>query len=181
MTLTRTNWPDVDDVVALNADIEVMPYLDHGQPMTAARVLDEEMPRLMAHNRRTDRLGSWVARDRRTGSFLGWFMIRPVDEPLRTVELTYRLRRRAWGRGYDLEGMLGMIQIARAAQVSTVIATMMAVDIGSRRLMEKAGLRLVQRSAKETAAATTAAAPREVDYTLDLTTEAESPAIANRI
>jgi RimJ/RimL family protein N-acetyltransferase len=155
MTLTRTNWPDVDDVLALNADTEVMRYLDHGRPMTAARVLDEEMPRLMAHNRRADRLGSWVARDRRSGSFLGWFMIRPVDEPLRTVELTYRLRRRAWGQGYDLEGMLGMIQMAHAAHVSTVIATMMAVDVASRRLMEKAGLRLVQRLANEAAGATT--------------------------
>jgi RimJ/RimL family protein N-acetyltransferase len=180
MTLTRTNWPDVDDVLALNADTEVMRYLDHGRPMTAARVLDEEMPRLMAHNRRADRLGSWVARDRRTGSFLGWFMIRPVDEPLRTVELTYRLRRRVWGQGYDLEGMLGMIQMARAAQVSTVIATMMAVDVATRRLMEEAGLRLVQRLGDETAGATTAAARREVDYTLDLTAEAESSAIANR-
>jgi len=71
MALTRTNWPDVDDVVALNADAEVMRYLDHGQPMTAARVLAEEMPRLMGHNGRADRLGSWVARDRGTGNFLG--------------------------------------------------------------------------------------------------------------
>jgi RimJ/RimL family protein N-acetyltransferase len=103
MALTRTNWPDVDDVVALNADSDVMRYVDHGRSMTPARVLAEEMPRLMAHNRRADRLGSWVARDRGTGSFLGWFMITPVDEPLRTVELAYRLRRRAWGRGYDLQ------------------------------------------------------------------------------
>ena len=57
MALTRTNWPDVDDVVALNADTEVMRYLDHGRPMTPARVLAEEMPRLMAHNGRADRLG----------------------------------------------------------------------------------------------------------------------------
>jgi hypothetical protein len=113
MALTRTNWPDVDDVVALNADSEVMRYLDHGRPMTAARVLAEEMPRLMAHNRLADRLGSWVARDRGTGNFLGWFMITPVDEPLRTVELAYRLRRRAWGRGYDIEGILCMIGAVR--------------------------------------------------------------------
>jgi hypothetical protein len=39
MALTRTNWPDVDDVVALNADTEVMRYYDNGQPRTAARVL----------------------------------------------------------------------------------------------------------------------------------------------
>ena len=176
MALTRTNWPDVDDVVALNADTEVMRYLDQGRPMTAARVLAEEMPRLMAHNRRADRLGSWVARDRGTGSFLGWFMITPVDEPLRTVELAYRLRRSAWGRGYDIEGILRMIEIARAAQVSTVIATMMAVDVASRRLMEKAGLHLVQTLVSEAAGPTVAAARREVDYALDLTMEAKLPA-----
>jgi RimJ/RimL family protein N-acetyltransferase len=172
MALTRTNWPDVDDVVALNADTEVMRYLDHGRPMTPARVLAEEMPRLMAHNGRADRLGSWVARDRGSGNFLGWFMITPVDEPLRTVELAYRLRREAWGRGYDIEGMLCMIEIASAAQVSTVIATMMAVDVGSRRLMEKAGLHLVS----ETTGPTAAVARREVDYALDLTMEAKFPA-----
>ena len=176
MALTRTNWPDVDDVVALNADAEVMRYLDHGRPMTAARVLAEEMPRLMAHNGRADRLGSWVARDRGTGNFLGWFMITPVDEPLRTVELAYRLRRRAWGRGYDIEGMLSMIEIARAAQVSTVIATTMAVDLASRRLMEKAGLNLVQTLVSETKGPTEAAARRDVDYARDLTMEATLPA-----
>jgi RimJ/RimL family protein N-acetyltransferase len=175
MTLTRTNWPDVDDVVALNADSEVMRYIDDGRPMMAARVLAEEMPRLMAHNGRPDRLGSWVARDRGTGNFLGWFMITPVDEPLRTVELAYRLRRRAWGCGYGIEGMLGMIEMARAAQVSTVIATVMAVDVASRRLMERAGLHLVQTLVSETTGSTAAAVRREVDYALDLTMEAKLP------
>jgi RimJ/RimL family protein N-acetyltransferase len=176
MTLTRTNWPDVDDVVALSADTEVMRHFAHGPPMTAARVLAEEMPRLMANNGRADRLGSWVARDRRTGTFLGWFMITPVDQPLRTAELAYRLRRSAWGRGYDIEGMLRMIEIARAAHVSTVIATMMAVDVASRRLMEKAGLVLVQPLVSETAEPIAAAARREVDYALDLAMEARLPA-----
>jgi RimJ/RimL family protein N-acetyltransferase len=174
MALTRTNWPDVDDVVALNAENEVMRYLDHGRPMTAARVLAEEMPRLMAHNRRADRLGSWVARDRGTGNFLGWFMITPIDQPLRTVELAYRLRRRAWAQGYEIEGMLRMIEIARAAQMSTLIATMMAADVASRRLMEKAGLHLVQTLVNETAGPTATAARRKVDYALDLTMEAKA-------
>jgi len=67
MALTRTNWPDVDDVIALNADAETRGDPGDHQPMSAARVLDEEMPRLMAYNRRVDRLGSWVARDRAAG------------------------------------------------------------------------------------------------------------------
>ncbi len=176
MALTRTNWPDVDDVVALNADTEVMRYLNHGRPMTPARVLAEEMPRLMAHNGRADRLGSWVARERGTGNFLGWFMITPVDEPLRTVEVAYLLRSGVWGLGYDIEGMLFMIEIARAVQVSTVIATMMTVDVAMRRLMEKAGLHLVETSVRETTARAAAGARIEVDYALDLTMEAKLPA-----
>jgi len=176
MALTRTNWPDVDDVVALNADTEVMRYLDHDRPMTPARVLAEEMPRLMAHNGRADRLGSWVARERGTGNFLGWFMITPVDEPLRTVEVAYQLRRGVWGLGYDIEGMHFLIEIARAAQVSIVIPTMMTVDVATRRLMEKAGLHLVETLVSETTAPAAAAARSEVDYALDLTIEAKLPA-----
>ena len=169
MALTRTNWPDVDDVIALNADAETRGDPGDHRPMSAARVLDEEMPRLMAYNRRVDRLGAWVARDRATGGFLGWFMISPVDEPLGTVELTYRLRRRAWRRGYDLEGVLSMIEMARTSQVSTVVATLMAVDEASRRLMEKAGLRLVQKLVGESARSTAAAGSAKVRYALDLT------------
>jgi RimJ/RimL family protein N-acetyltransferase len=176
MALTRTNWPDIDDVVALNGDTEVMRHLDHCRPMTPARVLAEEMPRLMAHNGRADRLGSWVARERGTGNFLGWFMITPVDEPVRTVEVAYQLRREVWGLGYDIEGMLFMIEIVRAVQVSTVIATMMTVDVATRRMMEDAGLHLVETLASETTAPAAAAAGREVDYALNLTMEARLPA-----
>jgi RimJ/RimL family protein N-acetyltransferase len=138
MVLTRTNWPDIDDLVALNADVEAMPGADPHLPISAARVLAEEMPRLMAHNRRADRLGSWVARDRETGSFLGWFMLTPLDEPVRTVELTHRLRPRAWGHGYDVEGVLGMVEIAHAAGASTVTG----VDDASRRLLDEVAPRL---------------------------------------
>ena len=77
MVLRRASWPDVDDVVALTTDAEVMGF-DDSPPLTPARVLAEEMPRLMAQQQRTDQLGFWVARERATGAFLGWFMMTPV-------------------------------------------------------------------------------------------------------
>ena len=119
MALTRTNWPDIDDLITLNAE----PQGDRHdvRPMTGAQVLAEEMPRLMAHNRRTDRLGSWVARDRATGRFLGWFTMTPVEDPPRTVELTYRLRHQVMGLGYDVEGTRHMMEVARAAEVAVIV------------------------------------------------------------
>jgi len=106
-------------------------------------VLSEEMPRLMAHNRRDDQLGSWVARDRSTGSFLGWFSVQPIDSPVRTVELSYRLVDRTRGEGYDVEGALRMIAMARDAQVCTVVATALPDDTGFDEVMEQAGLRRI--------------------------------------
>ena len=54
MVLRRASWPDVDDVVALTTDAEVMGF-DDSPPLTPARVLAEEMPRLMSQQQRTDR------------------------------------------------------------------------------------------------------------------------------
>lgn len=176
MTLQRTNWPDVDDIVALNADDEVMRYRGDGRPMTAARVLSEEMPRLMAHNQRADRLGCWVARDRPTGNFLGWFTVTPVDEPVRTVELGYRLRRRAWGKGYCREGALLMLEMARAARVSTVIATAVADDLEYRQVLEQVGLQIVRTQVWDGTIPTGPAGDRAVHYGLDLAVGAALPA-----
>jgi RimJ/RimL family protein N-acetyltransferase len=141
MTLRRTNWPDVDDVAAMNAAHEGR--RDGDMSATVAHVLSEEMPRLMAHNRRDDQLGSWVARDRSTGCFLGWFTVWPIDSPARTVELSYRLVDRTRGEGYDVEGALRMIAMARAAQVATVVATALPDDLEFDAVMEQAGLRRI--------------------------------------
>ena len=151
MVLRRASWPDVDDVVALTTDAEVMGF-DDSPPLTPARVLAEEMPRLMAQQQRTDQLGFWVARERATGAFLGWFMMTPVvkgdvvkgdrAEGDRAVRLGYRLRRRAWDQDYGTEGMLRLIEMARAAEMSTVIATTPAGNVAAGRVMQRAGLHL---------------------------------------
>jgi RimJ/RimL family protein N-acetyltransferase len=176
LSLRRTNWPDIDDVVALSADAEVMHYRDHGLPMSPAQVLAEEMPRLMAHNGRADQLGCWTARDRATGDFVGWFSVTPVAEPIHAVELDYRLRRRAWGKSYGIEGTLCMIEFARAAQVATVVGTAMPVDLDYRRVMELAGLRLVPVGMGDRAMRSPTVEEPALVYVLDLLVPAMLPA-----
>lgn len=144
MVMRRASWPDVDDVVALTTDAEVMGF-DDSPPLTPARVLAEEMPRLMSQQQRSDQLGFWVARERATGAFLGWFMMTPVANGdvargERAVRLGYRLRRRAWDQDYGTEGMLRLIEMARAAEMSTVIATTPAGNRAAGRVMQRAGL-----------------------------------------
>ena len=64
-----------------------------------------------------------------------------ADEP----ELGYRLRRSAWGKGYATEGCRALIDKAFSVHgVRRVLAETMVVNAASRRVMEKAGLRLVR-------------------------------------
>lgn len=161
MMLRRANWPDIDDVVALSTEAEVMRYHDDGEPLTAARVLSVEMPRLMADARRTDELGSWVARDRSTGKFLGWFTVTPVDDSAQVVALGYRLRPQASSQGYAVEGSLRLLQMARGAQVSTVVARTSTRDVAGRDVLERVGLHVVPQPDD-------AAASEVVEYRLDL-------------
>ena len=54
----------------------------------------------------------------------------------------YRLRRSAWGRGLATEGARRMVEQAFAdPQVERVVASTMAVNVGSRRVLEKVGFR----------------------------------------
>ena len=77
---------------------------------------------------------------------MGWFHFRPaaIDRPTE-VELGYRLRKSFWGRGYATEGSRALINKGFAELgVQRVVAFTMVVHVASRRVMEKAGLRLVR-------------------------------------
>lgn len=61
------------------------------------------------------------------------------------AELGYRLRRAAWERGFATEGGRALIDRAFARQgVERVRAQTMAVNVRSRRVMEKLGMRHVR-------------------------------------
>jgi RimJ/RimL family protein N-acetyltransferase len=101
------------------------------------------LPRLLSAVR-----GLWLlgAIEKSTGEFLGWFHFRPPQgASLDDVELGYRLRKSAWGKGYATEGSRALIRKGFIELgVQRVFAGTMAVNVASRRVMEKAGLRLVR-------------------------------------
>ena len=137
---------DVDNLVLLDADPEVMRFINGGKPTPRDEVERELLPHLLALRAQGRGYGFWAAEEKATGEFQGWFHLRPhadghPDEP----ELGYRLKRLAWGRGFATEGSLALIQHAFAKLgASRVYAEAMAVHSASRRVMEKAGLRLVR-------------------------------------
>ena len=141
-------WFTADDlqlVIELDSDPQVKRYIDNGAPVDRADVVDT-LEWWLTHYPREAGYGFWAAIDKATQSFIGWFHFRPGDGagPLEP-ELGYRLRRQAWGKGFGTEGSIALIDKGfRELGVQRVYAQTMAVNVGSRRVMEKAGMRLVR-------------------------------------
>jgi RimJ/RimL family protein N-acetyltransferase len=146
LLLRRFTEADVDNLVELDSDPEVMRFINGGRPTSREEVRNDILPAFLAYYQRFAGYGFWAAVEKSTGEFLGWFHFRPPpDADVDDVELGYRLRRSAWGKGYATEGSRALIRKGfTELGVQRVFAETMAVNLASRRVMEKAGLRLVR-------------------------------------
>jgi RimJ/RimL family protein N-acetyltransferase len=146
LTLRRFTAGDVDDLVELDSDPKVMLYINGGRPTPRDEIENDVLPAFLAYYERYAGYGFWAAVEKSAGEFVGWFHFRPAEgSPAGEVELGYRLRASAWGKGYATEGSRALIEKGFAELgVERVFATTMTVNVGSRRVMEKAGLKFVR-------------------------------------
>ncbi|MEY9909452.1 RimJ/RimL family protein N-acetyltransferase [Catenulispora sp. MAP12-49] len=143
LLLRRFTAEDADLLIELDSDPAVMRYLTGGKPTPAQDVRDRILPRILAGLEKWEyKLGMLAAHEKDGGAFVGWFILRPGAEgPLDEVELGYRLRRAAWGRGYATEGSQALLRKAfTELGVHLVWAETMFVNRGSRNVMEKLGM-----------------------------------------
>jgi RimJ/RimL family protein N-acetyltransferase len=146
LVLREFTKEDVDNLVALDADPDVMRYINGGRPTSREEIEQVFLPHLLGYHERSAGLGFWAVEEKSTGEFLGWFHLRPGDghgddDP----ELGYRLRRSTWGMGFATEGSQALIDYAfTRLGARRVLAETMVVNTASRRVMEKAGMHLAR-------------------------------------
>lgn len=133
---------DVQNLVALDADPEVMHYISGGQPTSEAVYRDVLMPRMLAQAT-PEGLGFFALElDGADGRrFIGWFHLRRDTFEPSWAELGYRLTRAYWGKG--LATQVSAQLMARAfggLGFETVSARTMPDNRASRRVMEKLGM-----------------------------------------
>jgi RimJ/RimL family protein N-acetyltransferase len=135
---------DVDNLVELDSDPEVMRFINGGRPTPRDEIQSDVLPAFLGYYGRYAGYGFWAAVEKSTGLFVGWFHFRPArGAPPDEVELGYRLRRSSWGKGYATEGSRALIDKGFSELgVQRVVAFTMVVHAASRRVMEKAGLRI---------------------------------------
>jgi RimJ/RimL family protein N-acetyltransferase len=146
LVLRRFTEDDVDNLVELDSDPDVMRFINGGRSTPRQEMESDVLPRFLDYYERFSGYGFWAAVEKSTGRFVGWFHLRPpAAAPPDEVELGYRLRRSAWGKGYATEGSRALIDKGFAELgVQRVVAFTMVVNTASRRVMEKAGMRFVR-------------------------------------
>ncbi|MGW4772932.1 GNAT family N-acetyltransferase [Nocardia sp. NPDC004278] len=144
LVLRRFTDADVDNLVRLDSDPTVMRFLT-GEPTPRSEIEHHVLPGILRDYQRSS-VGRFATVERSTGAFVGWLAVQPPPGGSSTdVELGYRLARSAWGRGYATEGARALIRKGfTELDVGRIWAQTMAVNIASRRVMEKAGLTYVR-------------------------------------
>ena len=146
LLLRRFTEDDVENLVELDSDPEVMHFITGGRTTPRREIETEILPAYLEYYESFAGYGFWAAVERSTGQFVGWFHFRPEKAaPPGEVELGYRLHKAAWGKGYAAEGSRALIEKGFTDfGVQRVVASTMVVNVASRRVMEKAGLKFVR-------------------------------------
>jgi RimJ/RimL family protein N-acetyltransferase len=147
MLLRRFTEADAQCLAALYGDPRVMRFITL-QPPSPAEVESRILPAyLREYQELTDGLGSFAAVEEATGQMTGRFSLKPASSYGLTggTELGYRLYPAFWGRGLATEGARALIGSAFGRlHLDRVVATTMADNIGSWRVLEKCGMRRVR-------------------------------------
>lgn len=155
LTLRRFVEADAELLYALDEDPEVRRWV-HAGPPDLRRIREVVLPRLLSYYARYPQWGFWAAEEGPARAFVGWFHLRPApghsgrglgtgqggEEPL---ELGYRLRRDAWGRGLATEGSRALLRWASQEHGATRIEAVTLIgNRASQRVLEKAGFARVE-------------------------------------
>ena len=143
-------------ILRLVGDPEVMRYLQGGA-LAAERVEAEVLAPMLRTAAELPGYGRICVEHRRAGAFIGWVSLVPrVPDagPMygwarggggaTVVELGYRVVRDAWGSGLATEAARAASDYALTSLgARTVVATTMAANTGSRRVLERVGFTLM--------------------------------------
>ena len=152
LLLRRFEPSDVDNLLSLYGDPDVMRYLDN-QTWTRERIEVELVPAFLSEYERYTRYGYFAA-EIPDGSFVGRIALHPAimdtapnglwwhapSDEADAVSIGYRLVRRHWGCGYATEAAAAVVDLAFDRYgIGRAVATTMAVNQRSRRVLERIG------------------------------------------
>jgi RimJ/RimL family protein N-acetyltransferase len=139
LALSEITCHDGNELHELDADPRVMRYIGSGRASTRAQI-DDAMHRIPRAYALYPGLGTWRATRRDNGEFIGWFALKYIPGTAE-VEVGYRLRHGAWGRGYATEGARELVRHGfDDLGLYRIVGVTHPQNTASQRVLLKAGL-----------------------------------------
>jgi RimJ/RimL family protein N-acetyltransferase len=141
----RTFEPrDAELWLALISDPEVTRFLPSPRPDPTMELFQRVITERLAMERERGH-AMWAVDDKTTGTFVGQIGLRPVDQGAGPeIDLAYHYTRASWNKGYGTEAAIAVLGHGLGpVGLDTIMAVVVPENVGSWRLMEKAGMRYV--------------------------------------
>ena len=139
---------DVTGMFELDRDLAVHRYLGGiGGNMVTEPAQSAEVIRFVQAQYAAVGIGRWAVLLRATGEFMGWAGLKLLAGPLNGqhdfYELGYRFIPRYWGQGYGYEAAQAWFDYGfKTMRLPRICAYANSENAGSRRILEKIGLRM---------------------------------------
>ena len=108
LILRRVTLADLDDLARINGDPAVMRYIGDGSVWTRAQS-EMRIRRIMKVYEIYPGMGLWIGEEKSASRFVGAYALLYIPKTVE-VEVGYRLRKSAWGRGLATEGARALIR-----------------------------------------------------------------------
>lgn len=137
---------DAQLLFELDQDVEVMRYINGGKMTTMQDVHDVFIPRMAQYTDKNKGWGLWKVCLSQSQEFIGWVLVRPMDffneqTQWDNLELGWRFKRAAWGKGYATEAAQQIKSALIATQdISKLSAIAMPENKASIAIMKKLGM-----------------------------------------
>lgn len=129
---------DIEDVFILRRDDEVMRYIR--EPVLSRREA-EDWINLISSRWAKDEIGFCSVFEKQSGKFAGWCGLWQLKEN-REIEVGYAMVKEFWGKGFASEAARAFLEYGfDKLKLEKIVAVARPENAGSRRVMEKIGMR----------------------------------------
>ena len=143
LTLREFTLDDIESLVDLDSDPDVMRYITDGRPQNEAHQRDF-LEKIRVGDAQHPGFGFFAALEKLNLEFAGWFHYRPDRGAPEYMEIGYRLKKSAWGRGLATEGSRALIDQGFSVGVTLVSGRAMKANQASVHVLQKLGLKIVE-------------------------------------
>lgn len=140
--LRRPHLSDLSCMVELESNPLIMKFTPARVPQTFEQTI-QRLEGQIEKQKVLEPFGVWLADSSADGSFIGWFMLRPVENAQSELELGFMIVQKKWNQGFAFEISSALVDYAKFfGTITKLVAKTNLDNLASQRVLQKLGFQL---------------------------------------